>query len=425
MSMFRNNLGVDATEPADNYISPNKEEIDMLASKFELKNKPYYSIVKDMANLASGGKFKEPDQLQSQIRATAMKSMMKQAAQLGENRDWAQKQANGITTREMSFMSRLRDFLQDLHVNYAPGKTPLEKSVGILKAMEESQNMNSESMNKGIQLFRNLDTEDRELMDYEEDPDENPGQFADFMSCNMSEIVKISRHLDKISALRVYRLNEATVDPEGDEVRYRPMISMDEMQKMHSSEWALPESFRLYKHVTQQTPVREHIIRTEKKQLIYMVVDSSGSMSWEDRFKFALGALYNRVKAVARGDAEMWFRWFTHEVHPEYHIHNKETAKRALQEAILGRRPDGGTQIDQALNVVSTRIRELMEENPLHRPEIVIVSDGDDQIQSTSADLQGIRLHSFTCQGENPGLNQLARSTGGVGMYLDWNTIRR
>lgn len=427
MSMYENRLGVDLSTPAPHYISPNSQEITDMATKIGVKT-PYEAIIRDMAHIASGGQFKNATELQQEMSKSAMNKAIQEAYAYEESKSWIEQRAASILEAEIIFNDQVRNFIESLEINRVPGNAPLEKAMTVMKMLEEQSKsgkpMDSKDINEGLKLFQSLSDEDKELLDYKRKDGNDANDLTDFMS-NMKEIIMISRHLEKVSALHVYRFTEITPDTEGEEVRYRPMKVLDEMHQMRSSEWVLPDFFRTYRHITQQTMVREHIVRAEKKQLIYMLVDCSASMGQGDRFKFAIGILINRIQAVFRGDAEMWFSWFHTSVEEENHIHNKETAKRIVNEAIRNSCPGGGTSIDLALDTGTKRIHELMAKEPLHRPELIIVSDGDDTVESSKADLKGIRLHSFTCQGKNIQLNKLARSTGGVGMHLDWNIIRR
>lgn len=414
-------LPYEITTPADYYIPPTDKEIKDMADQMGVRDEGL-SVARDIINLASGGKFLSTEEVQELVESTARQHAIRGSSGLGlglSPNEIAQK-TRDIFSYELQSTETLTKFLKEFRLELAPGNTPMEKALSAVYLMQNSQedDSNPESMNEGLKLFNDLSENDKELLGLEKDPNvAEVEQVLQFVN-QFKEIIKISRTLDKLSTLHVFRLSEPVPDPEGNEVRYRPMADLNEMARMPAGEWALPESYRLHRHITGQTQIREHVVRVEKKQLIYLLVDGSGSMGCDRRAPKATAVLYNRVKAVFNGDAEVYFRFFEDRPLEEYHLDTKEKAKAAMQKILQAEFPGGGTSIDTAVKAAVKRIQEIMEERSTHRPEIVIVSDGEDRICSKPKDLEQIRVHSFTCDGSNPQLNQLALSTGGVGIYL-------
>lgn len=373
--------------PASHYISPDMGEITAGAVKFDL-NTPDHDFLTDVANIASGGRIKTEEELRSQSLDV---------------------------TNVQVHVERTRQFLEGVDFDQIPGNTPLEKALALSKYMESCKGQPEASeFNEMTDDFNKMSPEEREL---------SGGSFAQFI-LESSDIEAISRELDLISDLRVSRMSKPIPDPHGNLVRSRPVKDLNELSRVPQAEWALPELYRIYRVLSHQTLVRERVSMIERRQLIYMIVDASGSMQG-DRFTYALGVLLNRIKAVIRGDAEMWFAWFSAELEGERHIPDKDTAVEVYKEVVAKGLPGGGTYIDGCIAEAIERIHELQATNALWKPELVVVSDGCDEVYTIPSNLRGIRLHSFNCLGSNPELERLARQSGGVSVKLNQRTIKR
>jgi len=76
----------------------------------------------------------------------------------------------------------------------------------------------------------------------------------------------------------------------------------------------------------------------------------------------------------------------------------------------------GGTNISGCVREAHSRIEKLVVERNLTRPEIVVVTDGDDSITVGKDDIPATKVHAFVVGGSNNRLLELARETGGVGI---------
>ena len=88
----------------------------------------------------------------------------------------------------------------------------------------------------------------------------------------------------------------------------------------------------------------------------------------------------------------------------------------AMQELARGNFSGGGTAIDACSRKALARIEEIYKEGTTHRPELVVISDGDDMVRLTPEDLGPTRLHGFVVEAENVALTDLAVKSGGVGI---------
>ncbi|OQA03213.1 MAG: hypothetical protein BWY68_00803 [bacterium ADurb.Bin400] len=230
-------------------------------------------------------------------------------------------------------------------------------------------------------------------------------------------MVEISRHLDKLSRMQVRRQRKTETDPEGEEVRWRPMKHLGEIGRIPQSEWALPRPYRMYRHITGQTSVRERCTRIEKKQLLYIIIDCSGSMSSGKRIYKAGGILINRLKAVIAGEAELYVRFFDSSLKQEHHASTPEEAKALVKKFTEANYSGGNTAIAACTKAAHERIEEIMREGAVYRPELCVITDGDDDTSSLKlSDIPGTKLHAFVVECQNKHLAELARRSGGVGV---------
>ncbi len=448
------------TTPPLTYLPPTREEMAAMADQVGLR-KYAPDLVEDLSNLLAGGELVAPSRYRQQVAQEAVRTLPAPDSD-GEwqlrDRSWTNDRQHALADKaesRMRYHQRVQDFLRDLDATQMPGATPLEKAMGWLKLLasqpggagsgeggeealpifsdeQSSGESIAEQLEEAVSDAKSLSDEERELLDAKggdedeqsSDSPKNPGadpsqvrRLAEDMLKGKDEIIRVSRHLDQLSPMRVAKSNRLEADPEGDERRWRPIRNLGELHKIPQSEWALPESYRMYRALTGQTPVRERCTRQEKRQLLYLLVDCSGSMSDGERIAKAGGVLLNRLKAVMAGEAEVYFRFFDGSPRQEHHAATPEQAK-ALMSHVLERSnfSGGSTDIRAAVRAAVERIEELLASGEqLYKPEIVLVSDGEAAVPSRE-DLGGVRLHVFNVECAQAELVELARSTGGVGM---------
>ena len=132
-----------------------------------------------------------------------------------------------------------------------------------------------------------------------------------------------------------------------------------------------------------------------------------------ERIPKASGILMNRLKAVMSGDAELYFRFFDSKLGKEFHCSDAEEAKGAMQE--LKNFSGGSTAIQKCVEEAHKRIEELIKEGANYRPELVVITDGDDSFNLKPAAVAGTKVHAFVVEAKNEALVSFAKATGGVG----------
>lgn len=124
----------------------------------------------------------------------------------------------------------------------------------------------------------------------------------------------------------------------------------------------------------------------------------------------------NRLKAVIGGEAELYVRLFDTQLRQEHHAGTPTEAKQIVRHFTEKNYSGGGTDISGCARAAQKRIEEIIAAGATYRPELVIITDGDDQINLTTKDFSGTKVHAFVVECDNKALTDLAIATGGVGI---------
>jgi len=214
--------------------------------------------------------------------------------------------------------------------------------------------------------------------------------------------IQLSRKLKSVSKLKTSKITEFKEDPMENDIKSRNIKSLNELGRIRHSQFALrkaaPGLFS-YRAVTQQLTTKYRGKYTDKKQLLYALIDCSGSMRVQDgsRIASAAGILINRLMAVTEGDAEVYWRFFDTRCHAVNIAKTKDEAYESIRTVLNeGAYNGGGTNFDEAIKTSVEHIKELQitSGNQLVKPEIFLVTDGECSCRTTVKDLQGIKLHS-------------------------------
>jgi len=360
-----------------------------------------------------------------------------------------------------------------------PGNTPLERSVNLINLLvkqrygEEGPHANGHSddilqdllsqenvakAKQNLDTARNLSDDEQDLLsqiaDLKNKPEPEKGQDPDsgnggtsisagtdtnftakgkrilknamhLADSRLAEILAVSRKMKSFSKLRTSKIQEFTPDVEGSQVRNRAMQNYGELARMKASQYAdkvyTPHLFN-YRSVTQQYMIRERGRFLEKKQLLYLLVDCSGSMTEDDssRINMAAGILINRLMAVTKGDANVYWRFFDTVAHDVTFVDDKFKAQASISKILeQGQYEGGGTNFDNAILSAVEHIESLKETMKYAKPEIFMVTDGGCHCSLNRKDLKGTKLHVGVVAAEHPHqLKALAGATGGA--YIDF-----
>jgi uncharacterized protein with von Willebrand factor type A (vWA) domain len=406
-------------------------------------------LVADLCNLAAGGEIRPPSEYREIVKREVMDKLpepgdwgytLPDRSITGKSQEWI----DANIQASMRYHQNVCDFLQTLDLSSFPGSSPLEQSMQMLKLLatqsggqpsgegeslpifsEQKPEQVAEKLNSIMEEVESLDDTENELLSDEDSNSSNKSsgdeglqkmQIAEDMLRGKEHILNISRRLDKLTRMKVSKSSKVEPDLEGEEVRQRPIKSFDEMSRIGKSEWALPSTYRTYRVLTHASPVRERVRRVEKKQLLYMLIDCSGSMSSGKRIASAGGVVFNRLKAVVAGEAEIYVRFFDTKLREEHHAATPAEAKKLMKLLVEKNFSGGGTDISGCAKAALLRIEEIVAQGTTAKPELVVVTDGDDRISIKSEDVGSNKLHAFVVESSNTALTELATRSGGVGI---------
>ncbi len=427
---------------SEGYLAPSREEMREAANRVGLKT---YSrdLVIDLANLAAGGRVNPPSKYADAVRQQVLERM-EPADSDGEWKlstgRWTKEKSEVIADRvkrEMAYHQNVCDFLSEIDMGRFEGETPLEQAMTCLKLLSKLKGgqgggedgeplpLFQEGSPEGVahQLHDSIDSvdtlteEEKELMG--ETPEMSKREIAEDMMGDKSVWLHISRTLDTLSKMQVRKSKRHEADPNGTEVISRAINGFDELSKLSKPEWAnyqTSRSYFWYRVAGRQARVRERVSTIEKKQLLFLMVDCSGSMDSGKRIAKACGILMNRLKAVIAGEAELYFSFFDSSLLKVHSVKTPEEAKALMEEVRRKNFSGGSTDIDGAMREAKTEIEKIISEGATYRPELCVVTDGDDDVSSTAKDFAGMKVHAFVVEEKNGSLVNLARATGGVGI---------
>lgn len=426
----------------------NDEEIRDKAKKLELET---YSpdLVKDMVAFQTGGAAKKEKELKSGIHIYVPKSDSDGEWRYPISRKYGSSRERFIEESlqiELNYHENIIQFVKGLSYKDAPGNTPLQKSLGIIKMLSDSigsnisENQNGEitipifeetknaerqknKINEKIENLKKLTKKEKELLmefsEYSSKLDEI-NDLVELSNESMNEILEISRELNELSLFAKRKSKEVEVDANGTDIRTRGIKDLSELPRIRRPAWAQylgNKNLFIYKAINHNLMINEKVTRRENKQFIYFLVDTSGSMDNDRKIKRVQGIILNRLKAVMDKDCKVWLSFFEEGLSELHKAEDKESAKELYKELKNHYYNGGGTNIPAAVIGAVDTLEKYKEENPgSPTPEITVITDDDESSESLKLkDLKGNKLHAFSLD-KNPALIRLARQSGGVGI---------
>jgi hypothetical protein len=126
-----------------------------------------------------------------------------------------------------------------------------------------------------------------------------------------------------------------------------------------------------------------------------------------------MASYYNEV---SHGLMTLNFRFFDTKLREEHHAATPAEAKELMKLLAEKNFSGGGTDISGCSKAALLRIEEIVAQGTTAKPELVVVTDGDDRIAIKSEDVGSNKLHAFVVESSNTALTELATRSGGVGI---------
>lgn len=419
MTIFRTNLpdGFEPAHPAEITMYCRQAKVPAVAPAF----------FQDLLNIARGG---EQVVMDEALVEKQVDSLLRQQPLLDRE-------------KVLKYHQSVRGFLKSLAeaktMETLPGTTALEKAAALLKMMAKKKPKSQQGDGAGeeasalpiflekedgeelgqevaqvLEATQNLDEIDEELLG-----EQNPGsinplsvvEVAERISAKAEwELVRLSHMLDELVEMKTSIKRSRKFSPTPTPfVRNRGIRDLAEMPRIARVAHGLPDEIFWQRAIERRLPVREFVSMEEQKQLIYMLVDCSGSMSGDKRIVKAGGILLNRVKAVIRGEAELYLRLYEGGPHERQEGRTPEQGRQLL-EMIRDRGVYGGGSTNHA-GAIDAALADIAEGGEkFHRCDIVLVTDGDSGNTQLTRKLGATKLHAFSVACDNPQLKSMSTS---------------
>ena len=464
------------TNAPSNYIQPSEHAIREAAEAVGLNT---YSpqLIADMSNIAAGGSLIPSAEWREELKQSVKRPSGDSNSgykykRYGEDREHtatiSKDYAHEINVdRMVKANEKVCEFIRGIDFSKIDADSPLNKAVYALKSIYQSDATEGEddfdgetlpvfnkkradkAADKVNNIFDTIDTLDDTEIQLLSDDDEYEGgsgrgsesrakvSLINEMSEGADVWVNTARNLENLTRFRVNKGNHFVPDNEGDDVTKRQIAGLHELHKIPHIEYALPKVYRIYKAATRQTAIRQRVFREDDAQLLYVLIDCSASMHYakidpkkkltyknstkgRTAINAAGGILFNRLKSVVKGEAQMYFRFFDIDLFEEHKATTPQEARECIKLFKEEKYDGDGTRIEKCLMLAVDRINELLQNNTLSdRPELCIITDGEDNVRNLKPidfTKHGLRLHSFMVGNSNKQLAQLSRDTGGVGV---------
>lgn len=429
------------TKPASSGHTPSFGEMAAAAEVWGVK-KYSPALVADFVHFNEGGSFNPPSCYRPSVLTWAKAT---------KPDNWREE-----FQARMAYHSRVRDFVESFPLHRMPGATALEKAMGLMKLLEkqgitpsgfmvsnddqqEAEGASeaqisaltsgtldpAEQILKALDVLESLSEAEKELcsdMGYDNSA-LNALEIVEILmsGSTLRRILEVNRSLDAVPQLSIRKTRQTVRDASGDHVRQRRIAGVHEIGQLSPKQLAesayLPEEFFLLKVLQGQYAVEENYRIENKKQVIFILLDVSGSvLNSPAALAVMCGIVMNRLKAVVSDDAIVYLGVFNTVLKilgkAETPDEAKKLMKRFRKMDFLG----GGTNIGAGIRAAHGHIEKVVQQSPdLIRPQIVVLTDDDPSTGSIKpADIPGTVVNGFAFQNKNASLVNLCRLTGGV-----------
>ena len=233
----------------------------------------------------------------------------------------------------------------------------------------------------------------------------------------LGKVIEVARVLRGRAGLGTSKSSKLIEDKFGSEYRVSNIRTVEEIPLLLASErmiGGLSPELLLQRIVNGDALVRRRASRIKKRQLLYCLIDGSGSMRCGKRIQIAAGVMMNRLSAVAKGDGVLFYRFFDAILREEDEASDPDDVSRHLRRVLSFPYDVEETNLQEGVVGSLQRIYEIEEEGEFDRPHLLIISDGDAKFEIPATLLRGTVVHAVLIEGENESIAKLVTRTGGV-----------
>jgi len=189
------------------------------------------------------------------------------------------------------------------------------------------------------------------------------------------------------------------------EMTIKNIEESNELLKILPTEFIHDDDVFMQKLVKKELQVKDYQSRRLKKQALYLLIDVSGSMDGM-RNVYASGVALALVRQALSEGSVYFLRFFDYNMKPLNKVTNDKEAEKMMDKLVRCPYSGGGTDIESA---IQTAVRDISEDpEEFEKAEIMLITDGDDDVSISKNSLKGIKLHSTVIEGSNSGLRELS-----------------
>lgn len=325
-----------------------------------------------------------------------------------------------LTEEEITNFSAKKQYYEDLWTKFIPGITPLEQALSLFSQLQKEKKGEGELADseiaktmEGIEFHEELykDPEYNELLEMQKFAKDNKLDILNKIALikNLGSQFKIEKEITEKIVQNSQLISKKIMRD------YSQLTQVDLYQR-------LMPTFNT-KLLTKDLVVNTPVDRTEHKQKIIILLDFSGSMRENEKQKWVLAVLIDRLKYVMKEEAEIFFSYFVHNT-AELHFHHAYDRASALQFwQTFSTSPNGGdTALGDMINYIKNQIEvhkklcNLNVDLSTENPEILAINDGQDSVKTNKFTY---KTNAITLVGsENQELKKLCIENEGKYVYI-------
>lgn len=200
-------------------------------------------------------------------------------------------------------------------------------------------------------------------------------------------------------------------DNQSQEKRIIDMESKEQLSKVNKTALVLPNFED--KFIKNELKVNEKVSPKIKKQILYVILDDSGSMNSVYKQAYVRASILNRLEAVGKNEAELIFYNYAVDVYNRKEVKDIKDCQYLYKYISLRRPNAGGTNIANCLQKIVDEIKKQEVEQGYHDPEILLICDGDDHVNPKDLDPKEVTISAILLGTDNNGIEKIVEKTDG------------
>jgi len=231
-------------------------------------------------------------------------------------------------------------------------------------------------------------------------------KMARYLGSRQLEIFYVAR---KKEITDIYKVEQeiTSVPYPNNEMDIKTIDNPMEILKTIPTQYAYDDDIFMNKLVKKELLIRDYQSRNLKKQVLYLLIDVSGSMDGS-RNIYASGVGLAFVRQAVNEGATYFLRFFDDYPKDLYTAKTKDEAKKLCNLLIKQPYSGGGTNIQRAILTAISDITKSPDK--FEKAEIMVITDGADNVSIDKSELKGVKVHSTVINGKNSGLQKISDS---------------